>query len=89
MLTIGQVRLATNQISVELHHDKLADKPLWLDFADHGGTLTAGITPAEWLDNVPPEEQQSLRFALSVLFQLAGVAEGGPATPRSARIWAA
>src|SRR5205823_1713966 len=74
-LRVGQVRLATNQVRVQLVHDSFPEQPVWLEFADTATTITAGLTPAPWLGELPGPEQRALRYALAVLFQLAGAEE--------------
>jgi hypothetical protein len=74
-LNVGRVRLATNQVRVELVHDGFPDQPAWVEFADTGQALTAGLTPAPWLRELPGPEQRALRYSLAVLFGLAGANE--------------
>ena len=74
---VGPIHLATNQVRVELLHAKYPDQPVCLEFAFNGQTLTAGLTPAPWLQDLPGPEQRALRYALSVLFQLAQSEETG------------
>jgi hypothetical protein len=71
-LVVGSIGLATNQVRVELVHAATPDQAAWLEFADNGTILTAGLTPAPWLRELPGPEQRALRYALAVLFQLAG-----------------
>ena len=75
---VGRVRLATNQVRVELGHANFPEQSVWLEFEENGRTLTAGLTSAPWLRDLPGPEQRALRYALAVLFQLAGADEVRP-----------
>jgi hypothetical protein len=74
-LRVGRIRLATNQVRVELLHDGFPEQPVWLEFEDNGTSLTAGLMPAPWLRGLAVPEQRALRSSLTVLFQLAGADE--------------
>jgi hypothetical protein len=80
MPSVGPVRLATNQIRVELIHKDHPEQPLWLEFEEQGGTLSAGATPADWLKDLSGAQQRSLDQALAVLYQLAGAKPAKTAT---------
>jgi hypothetical protein len=71
-LQVGRISLATNQVRVELVYIAQPQQPIWLEFADDGTILSAGMTSAPWLLELPGPEQRWLRYALTVLFQLAG-----------------
>jgi hypothetical protein len=70
-LSVGAIHLATNQVRVELQYAQNTDQPVFLEFAFNGKTMSAGLTSAPWLQELPGPEQRALRYALSVLFQLA------------------
>ena len=80
-LSVGAVRLATNQVQVELVHKNHPDQPLVLKFENQEGKMTAGSLPAHWLAELPLVQEQALRQALGVLYQLAGVEPEPTETP--------
>jgi hypothetical protein len=71
-LQVGKISLATNQVRVELAYAAQPQQPIWLEFADDGTILSAGMTSAPWLLELPGPDQRWLRYALTVLFQLGG-----------------
>jgi hypothetical protein len=72
---VGRIRLATNQVQVELLHEDFPGQPTYVEFADTGRVLTGTLTPAPWVHELSGPEQRSLRYALAVLCQLAGAEE--------------
>jgi hypothetical protein len=74
-LTVGSVRLATNQIWVELHYQKFPEQLFWLEFEERCGALTAGMTSVGWLRELPDSQQHALHQALAILYRLAGAKE--------------
>ena len=68
----GAIRLATNQVRVELL-SKGGDRPsLWVVLHEREGTLTAEISRPGWLDLLGAEERQTLSLALAGFFMMSG-----------------
>lgn len=71
-LMVGEVRLATGAIKVEVACPRLRSGHLVLGFEVRAGWLLAGILRPGWATQVPPESQPALAAALVGLYQSAG-----------------
>ncbi len=71
-LKVGAIRLATNQVQVELVHERFADRPARLQFQEMSGKILASLAPPNWLGELLESERRALRPALKMLFELAG-----------------
>jgi hypothetical protein len=72
-LSVGDVLLASNRITVELVHGSYPDLPLWLEFEQRSGWLLAGLRNLGWLPKLTSEQLQALTTTLATLYKLAGV----------------
>lgn len=69
---IGQIRLATNRIDVELRLPEF-EAGMWLRFEDLAGWLTASVVSPGWIERLSPSEFAQMNAALAGLYKLAGV----------------
>ncbi len=74
-LTLSGIRLATNQVRVELRYQDFPEQPLELVFEERDGILNGGMTAPAWLKDLAPGQRYALDEALGVLFELAGAAD--------------
>jgi hypothetical protein len=76
-LEVGEVRVATNRIRIELRALWAGDG-LFLEFEDHAGRLLAGTAPRPagqtWLTGLSAGQVLAFRDALAGFYKLAGVA---------------
>jgi hypothetical protein len=83
-LQVGHVRLGCNRIRVELERPGAEGRAVFLDLEEHGGRLSASLTPAPpkpeetgpangWLDRLTPEQTRALLDALAGFYKSAGV----------------
>ncbi len=72
-LEIGRIRLASNQVSLELCRGDLPHQPLCLLLQERGGWLVASTAARGWLDSLPREQRTAFQNALNGLFKAAGV----------------
>jgi hypothetical protein len=72
-LRVGEVRLATNRIDVELNHEGLSGNALWLRFECRSGWLTACVLAPGWLRDLPDEQFSVFLAGLTYLYQVAGI----------------
>ena len=72
---LGEVRLATGRIRIDLLPPDPADgPPLVIDIEERGRVLVGGLSHAGWLDALSPGELQTLDDALTGWFVKSGVA---------------
>ena len=72
-LELGRIRLATNQLSIELCRPDLIHEPLWLMFQERGGWMVASMIHRGWLDAIPAAERETFSNAIRGLYKSAGV----------------
>jgi hypothetical protein len=72
-LHVGDVRLATNRIEVELRHKRLTDHSVWIQFESRNTWLIAGIREQGWLTELPPESFWVFVAGLTYLYKAAGI----------------
>ncbi|MBL8848702.1 MAG: hypothetical protein JNG89_03420, partial [Planctomycetaceae bacterium] len=72
-VTVGQVRLATNRIDVELSDPLAETDSAWLRIEDLSGWLTGQLQEAGWTDRLANDERLRLNAALAGLYKRAGV----------------
>lgn len=72
-LEVGRIRLASNQISIELCRPDLVHEPLWLMIQERAGWLVASLPSRGWLDALPAEEREIFTNALHGLYKVAGI----------------
>ena len=72
VLSVGEVRLATNRVEVELLSSELPNEPALLTWEETGGQLTAAVDPPGWLETLNDVQRESLTTALGGLLQRAG-----------------
>jgi len=72
-LEVGRIRLASNQVSIELCRPDLVHEPLWLMIQERAGWLIASLPGRGWLDTLPADDRAAFTHALSGLYKSAGV----------------
>lgn len=72
-VVVQRIRLASNNIRIELVHADEADDPMILAFEEQSGWLVAGISQAGWVDRIPDDQRNVLFTALIGFYRLAGV----------------
>jgi hypothetical protein len=72
-ITTGEIRLACNQIRIELYCPDLGEESLWLGFEDQAGWLVASIHRRGWFDLLSEPRRQALACALAGFYKMAGV----------------
>ncbi|MDD4892328.1 MAG: hypothetical protein PHU85_20590, partial [Phycisphaerae bacterium] len=72
-LAVGEVRLGSNRIAVELTSAAGNDDPLWLTFEEQSGWLLASIARAGWLAALSEGQRHVLAAALAGFYKAAGV----------------
>jgi hypothetical protein len=72
-LSVGNVTLACNRISIEISHTDFPDEFLRLAFEEQSGWLLASVAQIGWLAKIAPEQAGLLAVAIAGLYHLAGV----------------
>jgi hypothetical protein len=72
-VAIGDVRLASNRVRVELCCPALDAESALLDLENYDGTLLAGFARTGWLTQVEGENRRTLEDLLAGFYKLAGV----------------
>jgi hypothetical protein len=72
-IRVGDIRLGSNRILIELCCPELAKSGLWIGFEEQAGWLVAGIARPGWLAALHAEQAQALRTALAGFYKIAGV----------------
>ena len=72
-ITVGEVRLGSNRIAVELQCPSLNAEALWLSFEEQSGWLLAGVTRSGWLAALSDRQRQTLAVSLAGFYKAAGV----------------
>ena len=75
-ITLGEIRLATNRIRIELlkpTRDGGEGAPLVVDIEERANVLVAGVAESGWLDRLGSDERRTLDDALTGLFKKSGV----------------
>jgi len=72
-VSVGRVRLASNNIRIELLCSAFDDEPLELVFEEQNGWLVANAFQTGWVRQLTTEQQQVLLTAVIGFYRLAGV----------------
>jgi len=72
-IEVGDVRLATNRVVIELVAEPAEGEPLALEFCQRGGTIVSRIVTAGWLTRLAADQQRLVRLAVAGLDCLCGV----------------
>jgi hypothetical protein len=72
-LKAGEIHLGTNRIRIELCRATAKSTPVFIDFANRGGRLVAGVDESGWLCSIGVDQRQAFRDALAGFYALAGV----------------
>ncbi|MHC4876335.1 MAG: hypothetical protein ACYTGL_07540 [Planctomycetota bacterium] len=72
-IRVGRLRLASNNIRVELLCSEVDDEPLELVFEEQSGWLVASTFQAGWVRSLSTQQQQVLLTAIIGFYRLAGV----------------
>jgi len=72
-LALAQIRLATNQILVEIGCPSVGPGTLQLAFQERAGWIIASLAQRGWLDAVCAEQREAFLQAVRGLYHLAGV----------------
>ncbi|MDA1247815.1 MAG: hypothetical protein O2820_01210 [Planctomycetota bacterium] len=72
-LRIERIRLASNNVRVELACRSLSDEPLVLVFEEQSGWLVANAQQSGWVGKLDDEQRETLLTALIGLYRIAGV----------------
>ncbi len=71
-LLIGEVKLATNRVRIELRCPDLDESGLWLLFEERSGWLEAAVQKLGWLSKLNAPQLAAFQTALAGLYKLAG-----------------
>ncbi|MCE9554391.1 MAG: hypothetical protein K8T91_13570 [Planctomycetes bacterium] len=74
-LRIGEVRLATNRVEVEVLLSDATTETMRLAWEEQDGHLTAVVDPAGWLEMLSSAQREALATAISGLLQRSGAEE--------------
>ncbi len=69
----GDIRLATNRITIELGGTDRSRGALLVKFEERGGLLVAGIEDRDWLAALEPSAIDAFEEALAGFYKIAGV----------------
>jgi hypothetical protein len=72
-LEVGEVRLATNRVTIALVSETLPGGPLEIELGQQGGTLISRLATSGWLDGLREDRRRLVRLALAGLDCLCGV----------------
>jgi hypothetical protein len=72
-LRVDRIRLASNNVRVELASPSLSDEPLVLVFEEQSGWLIASAQQSGWVSGLDDEQRETLLTALVGFYRLAGV----------------
>ncbi len=72
-LKAGEIHLGTNRIRFELCCEAMDQTPVYIDLANRGGRLVAGVAEAGWLGRISDNQRMVFRDALAGFYKLAGV----------------
>ncbi len=72
-IEVGDVRLATNRVVIELVAEPAEGEPLALEFCQRGGTIISRIVTTGWLTRLAADQQRLVRRAVAGLDCLCGV----------------
>ena len=72
-LKVDRIRLASNNVRVELSCPSLSDEPLVLVFEEQSGWLIANATQTGWISEIDDDQRETLLTALVGFYRLAGV----------------
>ncbi|MBI5724073.1 MAG: hypothetical protein HZA50_08965 [Planctomycetes bacterium] len=72
-LSVGEIRVGSNRIGIELRCPQLPHSSLWLAFEEQSGWLVACVARTGWLDKLEERKKALLQTALAGLYRMAGV----------------
>ena len=72
-MAVGDVRLGSNRIAVELLCPGLQDEPVWIAFEEQSRWLLAGVSRTGWLAALDERQRKTFEVALAGLYKAAGV----------------
>ncbi len=72
-LQVNAIRLATNEVVVDITCDDRSPSPLRLAIADLGGWLVARVTSLGWAEQLPASQKETLFAAFQGTFRYCGV----------------
>lgn len=72
-LQVDRIRLASNNVRVELSCPSLSDEPLILVFEEQSGWLIASAAQTGWVGLIDDDQRETLLTALVGFYRLAGV----------------
>jgi hypothetical protein len=70
-ITVDEVRLAVDRITVALGATDIDSPPLVVELARHGDSIESRIIDTGWLDGLPAEAEQPVRLAIAGYHRLA------------------
>lgn len=71
-LRVADVRLATNQVTLQLAADTVGPEPVELEFRQQRGVLESRLASSGWLAELSPDRQRLVRLAIAGLECLCG-----------------
>jgi hypothetical protein len=72
-IDVGEIKLGTNRILIELRARDLSNHSLWLAFAEQSGWLVAQIRERGWLDQLGETQWRTLDNGLVGFYKMAAV----------------
>lgn len=74
-LRVGEVRLATNRVEVEVFSNDATAEAMWVAWEEQSVQLTAVVDPAGWLESLSNAQREALATAISGMLQRSGAEE--------------
>ena len=72
LISLGEVRVATNCVEVQLRHDRHPGTPASLRWDENRGELRAHVASPGWMEHLCEGERERLRLAITGLFHRSG-----------------
>lgn len=71
---IGEIKLSTNQVEIELRCTAWPDQSAWISFADQSGRVIAGVLRPGWINHLEHGPRLILRNAILGFYKMCRVA---------------
>lgn len=71
-ISVGEIKLASNSLRIELCCPALSEQSLWLAFQEQSGWMVTSIMNHGWLSQLESRQTQAVWVALAGLYKLSG-----------------
>jgi hypothetical protein len=72
-LDVGNVRLASNRVEIEIIHSAFPDSSVWIRIESRNNWLVANLEDQGWLKHLPKEQVWTFLSALACFYKYSGV----------------